>query len=124
MAVRLLVCGGRDYADREHLFATLDDWLTRSPGMVLGVGYNPADKRFQGADQLAYEWAVSRGVKGACYPAHWKALGRAAGPRRNRRMFETFKPTAVQAFPGGRGTADMCGVASEAGVPVTASAPR
>jgi hypothetical protein len=33
--------------------------------------------------------------------------GRAAGPRRNQRMLEDFRPDLVVAFPGGRGTAYM-----------------
>ena len=55
--------------------------------------------------------------------AHSEALdkrirGKAAGPERNRRMLDTFKPDGVIAFPGGRGTADCCRAADERAIPV------
>lgn len=117
-ALRLLVCGGRDFADRARVYAALDRELEANPGLVMCCGYNPGDKRFQGADQLAYEWAKDRGVSGSAFPAHWRKEGRSAGPKRNRRMFAAFKPDRIMAFPGGAGTADMCSVGHAAGVPV------
>jgi len=116
--MRLLVCGGRDYADKAHVWGELDRELAADPNLVICVGYDPEDPRFQGADQLAYEWAKARGVRGSAFPAHWKAHGRSAGPKRNRRMFAAFSPDRIKFFPGGRGTADMCSVGLAAGIPV------
>lgn len=112
----VLVCGGRAYNDRERVYTELDE-LERS-GLILVCGYDPDDKRFQGADQLAYEWAYDRLVPVAPFPARWDIFGRAAGPRRNRRMALCMRPDVVWAFPGNHGTASMCSIAEVIGIEV------
>lgn len=116
--MRTLVCGGRRYRDRERLYGVLDARRAQRPDFFLIVGYDPKDDTFQGADQLAYEWAKARGVPGKCYPAHWSTQHKSAGPRRNQRMIDMGKPEAGIAFPGGVGTADMCRRLDEAGISV------
>lgn len=117
--MRVLVCGGRKYANRDRVYDVLDD-LRKEDSLEIGCGYNPKSKTYQGADQLAYEWAKDRGVPGRAYPAHWSLHGNAAGPMRNQRMLEQFRPERVVALPGGGGTADMVRRAQAAGVPVYA----
>jgi hypothetical protein len=108
--LRLLVFGGRDYADRAAVFAALDHLhRTRTIVEVIEGGAN-------GADALAGERAELRGVRRTTVPAAWDQHGRRAGPLRNRQMAELGPDAAVQ-FPGGRGTADMRAVLDEAGVP-------
>ena len=107
-SVRAIVCGGRDFGDREWLFSALDE--IGPTGVVHGAA--------RGADSLAQAWARERGVPEVGYPADWRREGRAAGPRRNATMLKVEQPDAVIAFPGGRGTADMIRRAVEAGVPV------
>lgn len=108
--MRVLVCGGRDYDNRDHVFHTLD---TLSPPVTrLIVG----DAR--GADHLAYIWACRRDRAPERYTAEWDRYGPRAGPIRNQRMLDEGKPELVLAFPGGRGTADMMRRAKAAGVPV------
>lgn len=106
-AVRAIVCGGRDYSDWEHVVRTLD---------AIGVT-ELAHGCASGADSLAKAWAYLRRIPTAQYPANW-ANGKAAGPIRNQRMLDDFKPDAVIAFPGGRGTADMVRRAQAAGVKI------
>lgn len=49
----------------------------------------------------------------------WEIHGqRLAGPMRNKQMLVEGKPELVIAFPGGTGTAHMCGIAEAAGVKV------
>lgn len=110
---RVLVCGGRDYADRERLFTVLDHYRHAAPSGFAVVIHGAA----RGADTLGGEWAKSRGVSIEEYPADWERNGLRAGPIRNAWMLETGKPTVVIAFPGGRGTADMVLRARVAGVP-------
>jgi len=122
--VRLLVCGGRDYADRERVFteiaaaigreATEDDmnsWLP-PPGTVIISGCAT------GADQHAIDWAVVHWAQLEEYPADWERYGKSAGHRRNATMLKFGKPDLVLAFPGGKGTANMIAQARAAGVPV------
>ena len=117
--IRRIICGSRHTKDRDLVWPILDGLGE----FFLIVGYDPNDPRHQGVDQLAYEWAKSRGVKGVCVPAKWKAQGKAAGPIRNRKML-THCPDEVCAFPGGRGTDDMKRAALEAGVPVVELSPH
>lgn len=50
--------------------------------------------------------------------ADWSKYGKAAGPMRNQKMLDEYKPDLVVALPGGRGTADMVSRARVAGVEV------
>jgi hypothetical protein len=72
----------------------------------------------RGADTMAHDWALSRGIPTEVYMAEWERLGRKAGPLRNQRMLQEGKPNLVVAFPGGRGTANMVSQANAAGVDV------
>lgn len=101
MSRRILVCGGRNYNDAAYLNAKLDKAHNREPFDCIIHG------AYRGADTLAQEWAISRGVPELPFPAHWTTRGKAAGPERNQRMIDEGKPDIVVAFPGGEGTADM-----------------
>jgi hypothetical protein len=110
--VRVLVCGGRDFDDRDTLNATLDE-LHRERGFTLLIAGGA-----RGADSLAEAWAIAAGVPCKVYMADWENLGRKAGPIRNEQMLAEGRPELVVAFPGGRGTAHMVRIAREAGVEV------
>jgi hypothetical protein len=112
--VKVLVCGGRDYADREALFNTLDAIHEQDPITVIIEG------EAKGADILAKEWGFENGISVWMYPADWKKYGVAAGPIRNKQMLDE-QPTLVVAFPTGRlseskGTRNMVEQAQKAGV--------
>src|SRR6266446_6491961 len=110
MAIRVLVCGGRDYTNREALYAALDRLHAERGFAKLIAG------GARGADTLACQWARDREVPAIVYEAEWAKLGRKAGPIRNQRMLDHGKPDLVVAFPGGHGTADMVGRARKVGV--------
>lgn len=117
----ILVTGGRNYQNREHVFAELD---ARAPLLVFHGAAT-------GADRLAGEWCEERGVPCISMRAPWKKLGRAAGVTRNRWILEIAlsltraRDAILQglAFPGGAGTADMVRRCEEAKVPVTRVTP-
>lgn len=108
--MRVLVCGGRDYADRRCVYAVLDDLAGHAEEIICG-GAN-------GADALARDWAAYRSIPCHVYNADWETHGRKAGPLRNQKMLDEGKPDLVIAFPGGRGTADMLRRAERAGVAI------
>lgn len=112
--MKLLVCGGRDYADAVALCDRLDAIANEADLVVLIVG------DANGADMMARKWAkLSRRVVAIHhYAADWRNHGPAAGPMRNQRMLDEGKPDLVVAFSGGRGTADMVRRARAAGVKV------
>lgn len=111
--MKVLVCGGRDYSDREALERALDRIHAETPITCLIEG------GAMGADYLACVWSAKRQIEGhRRFSADWVMHGRSAGPIRNQRMLDEGKPDLVVAFPGGRGTADMIRRAEAAGVPV------
>lgn len=109
--MRVLVCGGRDFAEERQLFRALDKLMTKRQVVTLIHGAAP------GADSLAGKWAESRGIEQIACPAEWEKHGKRAGPLRNTHML-TLKPDGLVAFPGGRGTDDMVMQAIGAGLPV------
>lgn len=112
MSERVLVTGGRDYADADRISAFLEA-IHSSRGVSLLIHGGS-----RGADALADAWARAHGVPVQSCPADWKAHGRSAGPIRNAAMFADHQPTLVVAFPGDRGTADIVKKARAAGVRV------
>lgn len=109
--MRIIVCGGRDFSDKEFLFSKLDT-LTQHKDItevIHGDAY--------GADSLAGEWARTRGIIETPFPADWKKHGKAAGPIRNAEMLK-LGPDMVIAFDGGVGTAHMVKITEKAGIPV------
>ncbi len=100
--VKVLVCGGRSYADREFVYELLDRLHAEHKFSKLVHG------GAHGADAYAGEWAKERGVPLQVYRARWDIYGASAGPQRNKTMLEAEQPQMVVAFPGGgRGTEDM-----------------
>jgi len=109
---RLLVCGGRDLSDPDLVYQALDMVHERKPiALVIHGGA-------RGADTLAGEWAALRRIPVCVFPANWEHDGKGAGPIRNAAMLAHGMPSAVVAFPGGNGTADMVRRCLEAGLPV------
>ena len=118
--LRVLVCGGRDYNDRNAVILALDNLSEPTEEHILGSveitvihGDCPT-----GADLWAEEWSIVNWSPPCRYPADWQTHGRAAGPIRNQQMIDEGKPDLVLAFPGGRGTADMVRRANRAGIEV------
>ena len=107
--MRVLVCGGRNYVDRQALYQALDELhrLRKFELLIAGGA--------RGADTLAEEWARDRNISSEIYHADWQ-LGRKAGPIRNQRMLDEGGPQLVIAFPGGRGTEDMTARARAAAI--------
>jgi hypothetical protein len=117
LAVRLLVCGGRTYGlhnldEAATLYAALSAIHEATPITAIIEG------GARGADCLAREWGREHGVKVVTVPADWATHGKAAGPIRNQRMIDDFKPDLVLAFAGGKGTSDMVRRAERAGIAV------
>jgi len=114
--MRLLICGGRDFTDRAVFDVGMRIFKHRHLGLTpIELIIHGAAR---GADTLAEEWAFAHSVSTQRFPADWKNFGPSAGPLRNAKMLEEGKPDFGIAFPGGKGTADMCRRMLEAGVPV------
>lgn len=112
--MRVLVCGSRDFTDREQLYRILDMLIPAIEVVIEGEA--------RGADIMAREWAEEREIICIPFPADWKHYGLAAGPIRNRQMLVEGKPDMVVAFPSKllhntKGTNDMVKQSRTAKIP-------
>lgn len=112
--MKILVCGGREYANQQFLYDFLDGvrFDEHAAGRRVSVLIH-GDAR--GADKLAHGWAITHGIQPVRCPALWDIHGPKAGAIRNRAMLE-LSPDLVIGFPGGKGTAHMVGLAKAAQV--------
>lgn len=138
--MKILVCGGRDYDDRERFLEVMNKYRE-----LYTYPYDPCGKSAKcymqiisgmapGADTLAARYARAFQLKLHEFPADWTDLSHPdavvrrrrdgslydakAGARRNARMLAEGKPELVVAFRGGSGTRDMIRQARKAGVEV------
>ena len=111
--MRVLVCGGRDFADSALLYGVLDE-LNRTKTIVCVIeGDAP------GADRLAGQWARRNQIDLKVFAPEYDQFGpRLTPPLRNQRILDEGQPDLVVAFPGGGGTKDMVRRAAKAGVAI------
>jgi len=114
--MKVLACGDRHWTDRDLIAGYLAVLKDEHPDMVLCHG------AASGADQIVGEEAEKLGIPVTAYPADWKRYGKAAGPIRNRRMLNEFRPDLICAFhdhiDSSKGTKDMIGLAQSAGLEI------
>jgi len=113
--MKVLVCGDRNWTDRECIRA----WLCK----LQDEGYNTVvEGEARGADKLAREEALRMGMTVLPYHALWARYGRAAGNIRNRRQYDIEQPDLVLAFHSNittsKGTKDMVNYAKSKGATV------
>ena len=109
-AIRVIVCGGRDYADRVRVFQALDAAHAKRPIKTLVHGGAP------GADSLAQDLGRERGYRSSDETRIGSALAPKAGPVRNQQMADAGAGGCI-AFPGGIGTTDVVRRATAVGIP-------
>lgn len=117
---RLLVCGGRDFLD-----AALVEWALGRVLLERGIaciieGECPTEDN---PDKMSGRWGDSNGIQVHRCPVDHTFDGPwpAAGPKRNRRMRDTYRPDAGLAFPRadgswGSGTMGMIRLLGDVGV--------
>lgn len=109
--MKFIVCGGRDYSDKARVHQVLDGVHKKCTIHAIIEG------GATGADRLAREWALEKGIQVFTAHANWKLYGNGAGPKRNAAML-ALEPDGVIAFPGGTGTRDMTRIAELSDVKV------
>ena len=106
--MRVLVTGGRDYADRSEVYKALKE---ANPTLIIHGNSS-------GADRYAGMYANENGIPCMAFPAPWLKHPKAGGPIRNDWLFEFGVPDLVIAFPGGTGTQDTINKAIAKGIKV------
>ncbi len=112
MATRVLVCGDREWTDKDLIKLVLS--TVHGPVTVIHGGC-------RGADEIAGNAAFNMGFKVEQYDANWKKYGRAAGPIRNQVMLDASIDLVLAFHPDlskSKGTKDMVARARKAGVTV------
>jgi hypothetical protein len=106
----VIIAGGRDYTDYDHVVTCVKDSGFEITEIVSGGA--------TGADALGERYAKEHGIKLRRMPAEWKKHGKAAGPIRNREMAEVAD--GLIAFWDGesRGTKNMIEEAEKRGLKV------
>lgn len=113
MNTRVIVCGGRNFGDKNLCFEMLNLYLGKykNPEIVSG--------NTKGADSFGEEYAKEHGLKVTVFKPNWKQYGRAAGPIRNREMllYALEESAVIIAFWDGqsKGTMNMIDQARKAG---------
>lgn len=97
--MRIVVCGGRDYHEKECVFETLSNMHNEKRIKIIAHG------DASGADRLAGLWALKNNVTCVTFRANWTTHGKRAGVLRSLQMLKEFRPNVLVAFPGGKGTA-------------------
>lgn len=114
--MRVLICGDRNWDD----VSLIDTQISRL--LCQGKIHKIISGCARGADTLGETVAYKYGIPVERYPADWEKYGKAAGPIRNRQMLDEGEPSLVLAFhdnlEASKGTRDMVGIASRAGIPV------
>lgn len=102
-----IVCGDRNWSDREYLFTELNR-LHRRHGI-----HTVIEGEADGADKMAREWAQANLVPFWGFPAHWRhspacpvpcpqVIGKPAGAIRNGTMLNALQ-RLLEAFPAEEG---------------------
>lgn len=89
MTTRVIICGGRDFDNKELCFTKLDEILPQYENIEIVSGHA------KGTDLFGEEYAQLHSLKKTIFPADWKRYGRTAGPIRNKAMLMY----AMDAFP-------------------------
>ena len=116
MTTRIIVCGNKDFKDRDFCLKKLKEIISgyENPEIVSGHA--------RGADMFGEEFAEKEGIKCTVFKAEWNLYGKAAGPIRNKAMltYAMEETPVVIAFWNGasRGTKNMVEQARKAGAEV------
>ena len=110
--MKILVCGGRDFDERDRMHKVLLDYIGKKRHIAIIHG------GARGADLMAKQFAIKYGIAEIQVDANWRYYDYKAGPIRNAWMLQYCEPNIVIAFPGGTGTENMIKLAIECNIEV------
>ncbi|WP_095144441.1 MULTISPECIES: DUF2493 domain-containing protein [unclassified Pseudomonas] len=108
--MRVLMCAGRHYADRQTCRQVLNAFQRLHKISVLVHGGHP----LLGGE--VEDWAREQGVDIVRYPPNWQLHGKQAERLRNTFMLNDSRPDTVIALPGGEDTQALLAQANAAGI--------
>lgn len=109
----VLICGSRNWNN----FKVIEDFISTLPKDTIII-----EGDCRGADKISGYLARQHGLLVIRVSAKWEKYGLAAGPIRNQKMLDTYKPDLVVAFHNhiedSKGTKDMVERALRYGIEV------
>lgn len=90
--MNVLITGYRYFNDYPYFHKVLDSILSIQSGSITLIHGGAT-----GADTLAERYGKEKGITTVSMPADW-SKGRSAGPIRNQKMIDTYKPSLVIGF--------------------------
>lgn len=112
--MKLLICGDRNWKYKWAIERHIDSLLAAGHELIIIEG------EAKGADQIAANIAIEKGIQLFPFPANWEKYGKAAGVIRNQQMLEE-NPDQVIGFHNdimkSKGTKDMLLRAYKAKIP-------
>ena len=98
---KVIVVGGRDFADYALLQSTLQHLLSKKTEVEIVSGVA------RGADSLAIQFAYQHNIPVKKFPTNWNLHGKSAGYKRNIQMAEYADACVCFWDRKSKGTADM-----------------
>lgn len=114
---KLIVAGGRDFADYELLSRKLDKIRKSVWENYVADDLEIVSGTARGADKLGERWARQHQVGVKQFPADWGRYGKRAGYLRNEQMAK-YADTLIAFWNGSKGTGHMINLAKENGLGV------
>lgn len=115
MIKRVAVAGCRHYEDyceaKEYIDFCISEIRKKYTLIIVSGGC-------RGADSLGERYAAENGFETEIYPADWEKYGRAAGPKRNKKIAEISDYIICFWDGKSRGTKSLLSFAEKAGKPV------
>lgn len=117
--LRILVCGGRHFADYDLLEETINGVIAESGWEDIEI----VSGHCAGADRLGELYAEKHNAQAKIFPAEWEKYGKRAGPMRNKQMVDYisgFENKIVIAFVSAKtkGTRNTIALAKKANIRV------
>lgn len=109
--IKLIVCGSRNFYNKELAFFTLDSILLSINRQIIITSGGA-----EGADHLGELYAKKLSIPLEIYKADWNKHGKAAGPIRNEEMAKVATHCLAFHMNNSRGTKNMIDLALQYGL--------
>ena len=84
--MKVVISGSRTLTNKRLVESYLETCEFNITTLI--CGYDPEKKLPKGVDEIAYNWAKSKGIATETYPADWDKFGKTAGILRNKQMVQ------------------------------------
>lgn len=84
--MKVVISGSRSILNKELVESYLNEFNPKIEFLI--CGYDPKKRLPKGVDEIAYRWAINKGIPVDTFPANWEKYGKMAGRLRNKQMVD------------------------------------